>query len=641
MTKLSDFLNIFIRCYLQFIISDHQSNFQIGETNLNVPFVYSREYSSHNSSIAILARKSNRTPCLIQVFDIGTENLAISHLIKFIHKPTEFPDTLILLHNNKTTEDRILISKIISSGSNYKVVFVQVTDQQNVQEISILSPVFKNNEPLIVPLCRNSCDTVTLQYLQKRWNEVQNKLDGSSVSLPADDIVHMILTPEVVRFAITRACSISPISHDQNKGFSSYPGSSCVLLEFILKSNFSISKVKTSHNYQSSIFIDRFKLTEKTYSWISSRLIFPYAESHDGVFYSVFVNRSELVFSLNIMAPFQPTVWWSLTLCVLMMSVILGVISGNGLIYLRTTIFWTFAMFLEQSSVQFEIKMRRFSNLGTLLIGLWSLTMVVVTNTYTDSIYSFLVSDIDPIVPDNFELILKSDTIKTYTFRTSNEYALTLTSVVHLLEELKVLRKVKILEIPYGHGLLDTSVVPLSYRGFVGSTHISKTFVVVQNYADLRAFSVLIKETGRFVKVKNSDENLVKIRVGWVASKNYVGHMFGRVLVGFLESGIYQVWNERWRRYLDIVGLDQVRKAIAIREEKREGGKGTEGDKSLSWGQLRSCFIMLVWGIGLTCIAHSLEIGWYVNLDIYFFKYLDKFCVGSDRNTENYNGLST
>ncbi|OXA42232.1 hypothetical protein Fcan01_22725 [Folsomia candida] len=203
--------------------------------------------------------------------------------------------------------------------------------------------------------------------------------------------------------------------------------------------------------------------------------------------------------------------------------------------------------------------------MGSVIIAIWSGMMIVLTHSYAGLFYSLLVSDVKVNLPHNLGELLNISFIKLYTFHNPDAEIFTI-SVDHLFQKvphLKAIRKqVKTIHTISGTGIFGKTVLALAFEGFVRSTKMSGKFTVFQNSDNLRSFARLMKETRRFVEVRNTDGHLVDLRWAWVSSRDRVGHVFAKVLAGLHEFGIYSYWINRWEMLTDSTGVHDVREGI-------------------------------------------------------------------------------
>lgn len=153
-------------------------------------------------------------------------------------------------------------------------------------------------------------------------------------------------------------------------------------------------------------------------------------------------------------------------------------------------------------------------------------------------------------------------------------------------------------------------VVTLAFAGLYESKNIFTKFVVIQTSENLRTLARLIKETGRFVEVRNNDYHLIDIPWTWVSSRDRVGYVLGNLLSGLYESGIYSYWTKRYQKFVDEAGVYIVRKGI-LKYKSSDDKMGIGWDKPFSIGQLEMHFALLGIGLALACIARLSEILWF------------------------------
>ncbi len=114
---------------------------------------------------------------------------------------------------------------------------------------------------------------------------------------------------------------------------------------------------------------------------------------------------------------------------------------------------------------------------------------------------------------------------------------------------------------------------------------------------------------------------LVNFKSGWISSKNLVGVVFGPVLKSFTENGIHEMWTRRYQKFEYKNSLYQVEMMVNIKNgNKTHYNHYSIGNnkKGLSWSQLKTCFVLWSYGLGLAFLISAFEIGWFVNISKYF-----------------------
>ncbi|OXA49169.1 hypothetical protein Fcan01_15624 [Folsomia candida] len=412
-------------------------------------------------------------------------------------------------------------------------------------------------------------------------------------------------------------CTDSEVAyHKELHTFFSLPGDLCLIIEFMIRTNHSFQNRVTN---ESSGFIKRIKLNYVAQQFnLYSIDIHPYAETQDGLEYAVFVNKSSLVVNFMFLKPFDTPVWISVTVLAIVLSILLGCSVPKGASpQLVTSLFWTISIFLNQGNHIFENEVKKRIKVGSFLIATWSLMMIILSNCYTDLLYSFLMRDVKASLPSDFVALLNVPGVKVYTFQ-NDQYA---TSVDKLIEDVPQLRNIKIQTVPNASdlSLFDGSIVSLAYLGNVGGIKISETFVILQTSSNLETFTTLIKETRRFEHLKNDDFYLLGERSGWISSRNWVGKMLGNMLRKICESGIYSTWKNRWYTFFNRAGLYVVRQGIKKHDKDAQVGSIlTARKKPLSWKMIKMHFELLSVSLGIAVVAQFAEVAWFVNLSGYF-----------------------
>lgn len=122
---------------------------------------------------------------------------------------------------------------------------------------------------------------------------------------------------------------------------------------------------------------------------------------------------------------------------------------------------------------------------------MWSAMMIVLSYSYSNFIYSVLMSPVKPNLPTNPPDVLKLDEIKVYTFQhPQDQYPMFTTRVDDLIERVELFTGMgkKIVETVEGVGdyaAFDKIAHSLAYHGFVDSKRIVPQFIALQNYGDL------------------------------------------------------------------------------------------------------------------------------------------------------------
>ncbi|OXA54107.1 hypothetical protein Fcan01_11723 [Folsomia candida] len=128
-----------------------------------------------------------------------------------------------------------------------------------------------------------------------------------------------------------------------------------------------------------------------------------------------------------------------------------------------------------------------------------------------------------------------------------------------------------------------------------------------RNSDNLRIFATLMKATGRFVEVRNTDWHLVDFRSGWVSSRDRVGHVFGNFLASLHEFGIYSYWINRYQKFSDSTSVHNLREDILLKYNASLKRMRVRKDVPFSWAQVEMHFALFAIGLGAACIAQLSE----------------------------------
>ncbi|OXA47156.1 hypothetical protein Fcan01_18295 [Folsomia candida] len=396
--------------------------------------------------------------------------------------------------------------------------------------------------------------------------------------------------------------------------FMALPPEICLLIGFKRKTNDTIRLVEKIPARSPGFF----KITKLENILVPISVnIFPYAESRDALEYTVFVNKSSLVLNLMVLKPFDKFVWTAFFTGAMAMSLILCYSLQKGWSYLGASLFWAIGVFWGQGNQRFESEVRHVCGL---LIATWSLTMITLSNCYADLFYAELMTGVKPNVANNLGGILSQGDIKVYTFKNHHDSGQTdaMVGKMSAFKSRSTSRSTKVNDIRVPDvASFEISVHSLAYFGRVGGKKISPKFILLQSSSDLDKFAALMKITDRFVRVKNDDFHLIGIRAGWTSSRNSISKIFGSMLKGYSESGIYSVWGRRWHSLLKRAGLYLLRKKIKKINSKGDHGGSVGKQRALSWGQVRMNFVLLAAGAGVSGLAQFMEVAWFVNMEKY------------------------
>ncbi|OXA38417.1 Glutamate receptor ionotropic, delta-1 [Folsomia candida] len=618
MLSFISFLNIFTHCYLELVNSGdiyllQQEPFFVPVLRTNIIKTTSITFKAKT----VLTISQIKNLYLIQVINLDRINPEyIYYLLNpWTKRDTRIPDFLILV-DHLTGSQSSKANILLQTGPIYESILLQIRN-------GLIQTSYVARSQKLAVLCRaETCKEIlpVYDYHMKNWEKNgKNRAIISLLSFDVDEDVYSITTHLYEK--VKDFCTDAEVAYiTKLHAYLSLPGDLCLIIEFMIRTNHSIQNRVTN---ESSGFIKRTKLNNISQQFNLYAIdIHPYAETQDGLEYAVFVNKSSLVANLMFLKPFDIPVWILACLEAIGLSLLLAYsVRKSSFSQLGTSLFWTISVFLNQGNESFENDVKKQLKVGSFLIATWSLMMLILSNCYTDLLYSFLMSDMKPNLPKDFETILNAPGVKVYSFQNAR-YA---TSVDKLIEEVPQLTNVKIHIVPKINDitLFDRSIVSLAYLGRVGDIQISETFIILQTSSNLETFATLIKETGRFAHLKNDDFYLIGERSGWISSRNWVGKIFGNMLRRLCESGIYSTWKTRWYTFFNKGGLYVVRWGIGEHDQDGHVGNIVTGRKKpLSWKMLRMHFTLLSVGLGISIITQFYEVAWFVNLSGYFNSYI-------------------
>lgn len=242
--------------------------------------------------------------------------------------------------------------------------------------------------------------------------------------------------------------------------------------------------------------------------------------------------------------------------------------------------------------------------------------MVVLAYAYTNLIYSVLMSTVKPNLPKNLHELLKLDEIKVYTFQhpDDGEYMNGIEDLLQIVVHFEAWgnKIVEPVNSTNDFAVFDKTVLSLAYHGVVGAKAISPKFIAIQNFGNMRTFTALLEETGRFVIVRNDDFHVLDFKSLWISTRCIVGQVFGNYLKRLYESGTYSFWSRQWDKYVDASGVRAIRKG-----NKKYNGHSSKKNEPLSYVQLVIQFTLLEIGLATACLGHVLEIGWFLSWTIF------------------------
>lgn len=133
---------------------------------------------------------------------------------------------------------------------------------------------------------------------------------------------------------------------------------------------------------------------------------------------------------------------------------------------------------------------------------MWSAMMLILTNSYTDLMYSFLMTEPSPNVPSDFSSILYSD-INLYTIHNDGIQ----TAIQEYKQKFKITKTNRIYIITGFHDdrMFDGVVIMKMRDKGTFRTKLPAKFVVIQDIMDLEMISILIKNYHQKVDVRNED----------------------------------------------------------------------------------------------------------------------------------------
>ncbi|OXA47765.1 hypothetical protein Fcan01_17231 [Folsomia candida] len=622
MLAFCPFLQIFELCCLEFI---NFYDIPLDKRCITAPLLNTHVFnltSSQSLSLVVNSRRGICNTCTAELFNLDAIITTFPNLVDFIiSSPTKTHlgfRIFVYSRSSQNPSSLHTIPQSIRGISTTQNLFVEIKNSAlDIHRVYSLT-----SSRFVQLFSTSTCNTSELQQTLILRRPINRDLSNQYVSLPEYITAGGTFWGglELIRRSHVQYCSDTPSGYRLGTGeFFALPTKVCVLFHFILETNVSVF-LTDLERWDKLIPVQNLKLNDisgrkiKT-NWID---IHPHAETHDGLFYSVFINKSELGINLNLMKPFNTYVWITFVSTGVLLSVALWALLEEKWTHLFSIIFFIFSISLLQTNKIFQNSLRRKIKVGSLIIVTWSTMMIVLTYSYSNLIYSVLMTTVKPSLPNNLPELLKIVGIKVYTFqRPKDQYGIFTTRVDELIERVdqftvdgkKIVETVKSVD---DRSVFDKTILSLAYHGFVDSTRISQKFIALQNSGNLRTFTTLLVETGRFVVLNNDDHHLVNFRSVWISTRNRVGQVFGNFLGCLHESGIYSFWARRWQRYVDAAGVRAIRQG----NKKYNGGHSevhsSKKNKPISSKHLAMLFSMLRIGLVAAWFVHIVESGWFI-----------------------------
>ncbi|OXA48233.1 hypothetical protein Fcan01_17092 [Folsomia candida] len=207
------------------------------------------------------------------------------------------------------------------------------------------------------------------------WKPTGRDLSNQYVSLPQylNKEVNFWGEFESTKQFLERFCSDSnKWYHHEVRQFLAIPTEWCLLFHFILETNVTVQETDLARRDKLN-FIQKLKFPDISRRGLHTNMIdiHPHAETHDGLFYSVFINKSELGTNLNLIKPFNGYVWITFISSGVLLSVGLCVLLDKRWTYIGLQSFGnlkTFTKLLLETGIGLAI-----ACFGQILEIVWSI----------------------------------------------------------------------------------------------------------------------------------------------------------------------------------------------------------------------------------------------------------------------------
>ncbi|CAL8099317.1 unnamed protein product [Orchesella dallaii] len=320
---------------------------------------------------------------------------------------------------------------------------------------------------------------------------------------------------------------------------------------------------------------------------IEKEMLIPYMANEISYTYRVFA-KIETGFSIkNLLQSMDTFTWIFLLIASITIVFALSLVNtdfnykaANGKCnifasFLKST-FWTFAVTVDQSDDAIVEKFHT-SYRSSLLLCIWLLTLIVVRNGYSGSIYASMSVHLPPKVPSLLETLLADENhfIGTVSFFPENKIffckmkaflnAVYLSGENHLDEEL--LRSVKLLYrrttylkvvIGESFGIIIRNISRnYAIRTDKGHILLPKVFTLIDDHDTLpQLINFMRREASHFI-IDTGEISKWSVQEPFYLTKNFLYDIFKPVFSGLSESGIYGYW----RKTKDLMNLvDSVKR---------------------------------------------------------------------------------
>ncbi|OXA37915.1 hypothetical protein Fcan01_27314 [Folsomia candida] len=299
--------------------------------------------------------------------------------------------------------------------------------------------------------------------------------------------------------------------------------------------------------------------------------------------FSIFFEGKERIAYANLAAVVLPF-GWKTWLCVLASAIGVGIV----IFYKRARSVepadrlagpnwrwatWIFANLLDQSDVNFLLRGNpKFKGIGYQpVLAVWTVGSLCIGFLYKGSLFSYMTSTHEPVVPKTFEALLDSTIpMITTTYMTPLTSRVPVSPLQNLLDDfVTILDSTATL-----HNLIEkirnrTIYIPAYFRMVRIARNISlsqpietckngrmsdcetfdknemnigKKFAILSVKRDIAAFSNYLNEFSRWTEIPNGSPTPVTLQVPWVMFYNFVYDSFSRYMAGLVESGIHSWW---------------------------------------------------------------------------------------------------
>lgn len=424
MLEFLAFLHIFTDCCVELV-----NFYEIPHANFRTPILRTNIINDSSNQLIFRSTSISKSricsACSAQILNLDLIlpiNPNFDPSLSTFTKMKYSPKFRIFVYSHSTRDETLnrAIAQTMNTISSPQNILVQIRNSPKLIVISVNSLTASN----LIELCNTfTCNAVAL-HGSLITSELSQDLSGENVYIQNSG-------GHKGNFGGTRArrlisqylyhhCSDSTSAYDtEHNVFLSLTMDFCIILHFALKTNVTLCQPVPGKEGNCG-YILNIKIDDISEKELHKFEIHPYAQKHDGLFYSTFVNKSDLVLDLILGKPFSKPVWITFLISGVVLSAVLCILLNEDWTYLASIVFFIFSISLGQTNTIFENKLRRKITLGSVVIATWSAMMVVLTYSYTNLIYSILMSEVKPDLPGNLQSLLKLVTSICTLFRMSS-----------------------------------------------------------------------------------------------------------------------------------------------------------------------------------------------------------------------------